>query len=97
MAQLKLSYEGLSQEGEKVLALYKEYTVIIQKVMKTAENLNSQWDDEAARDFTEKVKKMDPSFKQFGEVLEGLAKHMKAVSKKYEELSKEIKKAQSSF
>jgi WXG100 family type VII secretion target len=95
--KVTLSYEGLATQANTVLKQKQEYDALMKKIMTTATNLNSIWEDAAARDFAEKVKSMQKTFDAFGKALEDIGTHMNNVSKSYSELSKNIKNAQKGF
>lgn len=93
-SKITLSYDGLASQAKIIKNYGTEVDNLITKVMTTMKNLNSVWDDAAAKDFTEKVEKLKPTFDKFGDSLEELAKHMDNVSAKYKELSASVISAQ---
>lgn len=97
MPKVMLSYDGLKTQAKQIENQKQQFDELIKRVLNTMQQLNSVWDDEAARDFTQKVQAMKPTFDKFGGALTGLAEHMKQVSDKYEELSRAVKSSQSGF
>jgi WXG100 family type VII secretion target len=97
MAKVTLSYDGLKTQAKAIENQKTQFDELIRKVMTTMQQLNDVWDDEAARDFTTRVKNMQPTFNKFGEALKGLSEHMTQVSNKYEELSRAVKSSQNNF
>ncbi|WP_019912134.1 WXG100 family type VII secretion target [Paenibacillus sp. HW567] len=92
--KVALNYDGLAGQG-KILKQYgDEVDRLIKKIKNTMTNLNSVWDDAAAQDFTQKVAKLEPTFRQFQESLELLGTHMEKVSQSYKTLSDEVKNSQ---
>ncbi|ANY65705.1 WXG100 family type VII secretion target [Paenibacillus sp. BIHB 4019] len=90
MAEVRLSYDGLKGQGQKVHGQKEQFDALLASVMGTINQLESVWSDKAAKDFMDQVRGMEPTFKKFGEALEGLSKHMINVSNKYEELSNNV-------
>ncbi|MEK4343391.1 MULTISPECIES: WXG100 family type VII secretion target [Paenibacillus] len=93
-SKVTLSYDGLAGQAKIIKNYGTEVDALIKKVMTTMKNLNSVWEDEAARDFTDKVEKLKPTFDKFAESLQDLGDHMNTVSTKYKELSNAVKNSQ---
>ncbi|OKP84622.1 hypothetical protein A3844_19225 [Paenibacillus helianthi] len=92
--KVTLNYDGLVGQGKILKGYGDEVDRLIKKIKTTMTNLNSVWDDAAAQDFTQKVVKLEPTFRQFQESLEKLGLHMEKVSESYKTLSDQVKNSQ---
>ncbi|WP_166246393.1 WXG100 family type VII secretion target [Paenibacillus turpanensis] len=97
MAELKLSYEGLRNQGNVVARKHESFETLIADVKRIIEDLDTVWSDKAASDFKMKVQQMDPTFRSFGELLDNLSKHMIKVADNYSQLSENIVQSQNNF
>jgi WXG100 family type VII secretion target len=90
MADLTLDYEALEGKGQTVSSQKEQFDQLIGLVQKTIYTLEDVWSDHAARDFIDKVRGMEKTFKDFSNVLDGLSKHLTDVAQNYRDLQTNI-------
>jgi len=97
MAVIQVTPELLTGKAGDVRKLKGEQEQVIQKLTTLVNGLSGIWKGEAQDAFVSKYTSMQPTFKNFAEMLEGYAKLMDTAAKELQATDQALKSTMNSF
>ena len=97
MAIIQVTPELLTGKAADVRKLKTEQEQVMQKLTTLVNGLSEIWKGEAQTAFAAKYQSMQPTFKNFAEMLEGYAKLMDTAAKELQSTDQALKGTMNSF
>jgi len=97
MSLIQVTPDMLRTKSGDVRRCRGEHDTNIQKLTQIVNSLNEVWRGGAQDAFVERFRSMEPTFREFSEMLEGYAKLMDTAARELEQTDQTLKSQMSSF